>query len=247
MIKVGIGGWNFEPWRGVFYPPGLPQARELEHASRHVSSIEINGTFYRTPSRESFQRWAAETPDDFVFSLKAPRFAVNRRVLAEAGDSIARFFASGVTELGAKLGPILWQLAATKKFDPDDLDKFLALLPPEVDGVRMRHALEVRHASFVTPEFAALAAAHRVAIVFADSDTYPAIADVTGDFIYARLQRTVDDEETGYAAADLDRWAAQARAWEKAAPGGEVFVYMISGAKVRNPAAAMALLERLNP
>lgn len=245
MIRVGIGGWNYQPWRGAFYPEGLAQARELDYASRRVTSIEINGTFYRTPSRDSFRRWAAATPEDFLFALKAPRFAVNRRVLAEAGESIARFFASGVTELGRKLGPVLWQLAPTKTFDPEDIARFLALLPEEADGLRLRHALEVRHPSFLVPEFAALAAAHGVAVVCADSDKYPAIADVTGDFIYARLQRTVEHEPAGYPPALLDRWAAQARAWERTAASGEVYVYMISGAKVRNPAAAMALLQRL--
>jgi uncharacterized protein YecE (DUF72 family) len=260
MIRVGIGGWVYAPWRGVFYPKGLTQARELEHASRNVTSIEINGTFYGTQKPESFRRWAAETPDDFVFSLKAPRFATHRRVLAEAGPSIQRFFASGLSELKSKLGPILWQFPPTKAFDPDDFAAFLALLPKELDGHALRHAVEVRHASFLSPEFIALLRRHAVAVALIESDKHPLIADVTGDFVYARLQDTSEKLATGYPPAALDAWAKRAKTW---AAGGipddpppiagpppkktkrDVFVYMISGAKLRAPAAAMALLERL--
>ena len=173
MIRVGIGGWVFEPWRGEFYPKGLPQAQELSYASRKLTSIEINGTFYRTQKPESFRKWAQETPDDFVFSLKGPQFATNRRVLAEAGESIERFFASGVLELKDKLGPILWQMAPTKKFDPDDFAGFLALLPKELAGRSIRHVVEVRHESFVTPAFVELARKFSVAIVLVESDKHP--------------------------------------------------------------------------
>ena len=260
MIRVGIGGWVFEPWRGEFYPKGLPQAQELFHASRKLTSIEINGTFYRTQKADSFRKWAQETPDDFVFSLKGPQFATNRRVLAEAGDSIERFFASGVLELKSKLGPILWQMAPTKKFDADDFAGFLALLPKERAGTPIRHVVEVRHDSFVTPAFVALARKFSVAIVLVESDKHPLIADVTSDFVYLRLQRTSDKVKTGYAPAALATWAKRAQSW---AAGGapddlptiagqsppktkrDVFVYMISGAKVRAPAAAMALIEKL--
>jgi len=261
MIRVGIGGWTFEPWRGVFYPPGLPQARELQYASRQVTSIEINGTFYGSQKPESFRRWAAETPEGFVFSLKGPRFTVNRRRLAEAGESVERFLSSGVLELGDKLGPILWQLPPTKTFDEDDLGGFLALLPEAVEGRRIRHALEVRHESFRDPRLVELLRPRGVALVFADSDKYPAIADVTADFIYARLQRTVEDEPAGYAPEVLDAWAERFRLWANGGEPGDLprasalpaptaperpcFVYMISGAKVRAPAAATALLERL--
>src|SRR5438067_8143609 len=186
MIKVGIGGWTFEPWRGVFYPKGLPQARELDFASRQVTAIEVNGTFYRTQKPEDFRRWAAETPDDFVFSLKAPRYAVNRRVLAEAEPSIARFIESGIVELKDKLGPILWQFAPTKAFDEKDFSAFLALLPRQFDGRQLRHVVEVRHKSFLVPEFVALARKAAVAIVLADHDTYPLLPDITGDFVYGR-------------------------------------------------------------
>ena len=213
MIRVGIGGWVFEPWRGEFYPKGLPQARELEYASRKLTSIEINGTFYRTQKPDSFRKWAAETPDDFVFSLKGPQFATNRRVLAEAGPSIERFFASGVLELKSKLGPMLWQMAPTKKFDPEDFAAFLALLPQTVDGQTMRHAVEVRHESFRrTGLHRACCASSRSRSVLVDSDKHPLIADVTSDFVYARLQRTSETEKTGYPPARRSSAGPSARA-----------------------------------
>ena len=261
MIRVGIGGWVYEPWRGTFYPKGLPQVRELAHASRSLTSIEINSTFYASQKAASFRRWAAETPDDFVFSLKGPRYTTHRRVLAEAGSSIERFFASGITELKHKLGPVLWQLPPTKAFNPDDFGAFLAFLPRSLDGLTIRHAVEVRHASFMTPDFIALLRKHAVAPVLVDSDKHPMIADVTSDFIYARLQRTTEKMRTGYPPAALDTWAKRAQAFANGdAPADlatlaepsrskskrDVFVYMISGAKVRAPAAAMALIERLN-
>ncbi len=243
MIHVGIGGWTFEPWRGVFYPKGLVQARELEFASRALTSIEVNGTFYGTQKRDSFARWAAETPDGFVFSLKAPRFAVNRRVLADAGPSIERFVAGGVDALGDKLGPVLWQFAATKAFEPEDLARFVALLPARAGDVPLRHALEVRHPSFETEAFLAIARNAGAAVVFADSDRYPSIDASTADFHYARLQMSEDANTTGYTETRIDHWAAQAITWGRG--GKDVFVYFISGAKVRNPAAAMALIARI--
>jgi uncharacterized protein YecE (DUF72 family) len=260
MIRVGIGGWTYEPWRGPFYPPGLRQADELAHASRALTSIEINGTFYRTQTPASFRKWADETPDDFVFALKGPRYATNRGRLAEAGPAIERFFGSGMHELGAKLGPISWQFAPTKKFDPEDFAAFLALLPQEVEGQPVRHALEVRHDSFRDPAFVSMARGASAAIVYADHATYPAIADLTADFVYARLMGCAEEEETGYPPAALDAWAARLKTWSEgaepqdlprvAAPVGkpaprDCFVYFISGAKVRAPAAAGALLGRL--
>jgi len=257
MIRVGIGGWTFEPWRGSFFPDDLPKTRELEYASRKLTSIEINGTYYSTQKPATFRRWSEETPDDFVFSLKAIRFATNRRVLAEGGQSVERFLGSGLTELKAKLGPILWQFAPTKRFEEEDFGAFLSLLPHEQDGVRLRHVVEVRHESFLVPAFVALARQHRVGIVFAHSDKYPGIADVTADFTYARLQSTQEGVATGYTPKEIAGWAGCAKAWEKgevpqglpriderAPPKGkrDVFIYMISGAKVRAPAAAMALI-----
>lgn len=257
MIRAGIGGWNFEPWRGVFYPDGTAKTKELQYASRAVTSIEVNGTFYSTFKPPTFQKWFAETPDDFVFALKANRFAVNRKVLGDAGPSIARFLESGVSELKHKLGPILWQFMHTKKFDPIDCEAFLALLPGEIDGVKLRHAVEPRHDSFKTPQFIALARKYNAAIVFADSAKYPAIPDATGDFVYCRLQETQDDVPTGYKPAAIKTWTEAAKAWQAGGlPKGmaaigkpaakkkrDVFVYFIAGAKVRNPAAAMAFLR----
>jgi uncharacterized protein YecE (DUF72 family) len=260
MIRVGVGGWTYEPWRGTFYPAGLKHADELSYASRHLTTIEINGTFYRTQSAASFRKWRDETPDGFVFSVKGHRAIVNRRNLAEAGEPIEWFFKSGILELGEKLGPVLWQLAPFTKFDADDLGAFLSLLPRRFDGSSAMHVVEVRHTSFLVPQFISLLREHNVAVAYADSDEYPAVADVTADFIYARLQRTEEKIPTGYAPADLDRWAARACRWEsgdapedlpriaeKAAPKKKrpVFVYMISGAKARAPAAAMALIERI--
>jgi uncharacterized protein YecE (DUF72 family) len=258
-IHVGIGGWTFEPWRGSFYPSGLPQKRELEYASRHLTSIEINGTYYGTQKRDSFIRWRDETPEGFVFSLKGPRFTTNRRVLAEAGASVERFLGSGVLELKDKLGPINWQLQPTKQFDAEDFEGFLKLLPPEVDGQRVRHVVEVRHASFVRPEVIALLRRYDVGVVMADHATYPGLHDPTASFVYARLQRASEQEELGYAADALEQWAQRARTWEEGkAPADlplltepersqprDVFIYMINGFKPKAPAAAMALIERL--
>ena len=198
QIRIGIGGWTFEPWRGTLYPEGLVQKRELEYASRKLTTIEINGTFYGSQKPSTFAKWHDETPDDFVFSLKAPRFATNRRVLAEAGESVERFLASGVLELKNKLGPINWQFAPTKQFDADDFEAFLNLLPHKVDGREIRHALEVRHESFRDEAFVALARKHGVAIVMAGDSKYPQIADVTAKFVYARVMGTTEQFAQGY-------------------------------------------------
>ena len=259
-IRIGIGGWTYEPWRGTFYPEKWPQKRELEYASRRLTSIEINGTFYGSQKPESFAKWHDETPDDFVFSLKAPRFATNRRVLADAGDTIARFFAGGVLELKGKLGPINWQLAPGKKFDPADLEAFLKLLPKEAKGRPLRHVIEVRDPSFRSPDFIALVRQHGVAVAIAADSSYPQIADATAPFVYSRIMGTRETAESGYSDAALDLWAARARAWASGAmvddldcvvPQGaagqtrDVYMYVISGHKVANPSAAMALLQRL--
>jgi uncharacterized protein YecE (DUF72 family) len=259
-IYVGIGGWTYEPWRGVFYPKGLPHARELGYAGEHLTSIEVNGTFYRTQTPATFRKWASEVPERFVFSLKGPRYAVNRRVLKEAGDSIKRFLDSGVTELGPRLGPLLWQFTPYKKFDEADFGGFLELLPKTFDGRTLRHVVEVRHDSFKTEGFVALLRKFEVPVVLAEHDTYPAIADVTADFIYARLQKGNEKLKAGYPPKALDSWAARAKVWTQ---GGEpkdlpriakisakkqprdVFVYFIHEAKIRAPAAAMALIEKI--
>jgi uncharacterized protein YecE (DUF72 family) len=260
-IRVGVGGFTFAPWRGTFYPRELPQSRELEYASRRLSAIEINATFYRTQSRASFTRWRTETPDDFVFTLKAPRYATHRTALAQAQPAIERFLESGITELGAKLGALLWSFAPAKRFEPEDFAAFLALLPDGHEGLRLRHALDVRHASFASPQFVALARRHRVAIAFTDSEGTPSFADTTADFVYARLKRTRAEIDTGYSAEEIARWARIARAWadgdeppglprvdsghEERTFARDVFVFFIAGAKERAPAAACALLKRL--
>lgn len=260
-IRAGMGGWTFEPWETSFYPEKLAKAKQLQYASRQVPTIEVNGTYYSSFKPNTFAKWASEAPEDFVFSLKGNRFVTNRRVLAEAGESMMRFLESGVSELGEKLGPILWQFAPTKKFDPEDFGAFLALLPEKQDGVPLRHAVEVRNPSFVVPEFVALARKHNVAIVYADHSTYPAIADVTGDFVYARLQTGHDEIATCYPPSALDAWAARARLWaEGKAPGDlplaapaeavpvkprDVFIYFITSGKVHAPHGAMAFMERV--
>ena len=260
-IYVGVGGWNFPPWRGVFYPKGLTQAKELSYAASHLTSIEINSTFYGSQKPESFRKWARETPDGFVFSVKGPRFATNRRVLAEAGESIQHFLKSGVMELGDRLGPLLWQFAPHKKFDAVDFDAFLDLLPEKHQGRTLRHVIEVRHDSFLVPEFVALLRQHDMAPVYSEHATYPAIADITSDFVYLRLQKGKDTIATGYPPKDLDAWAQRLRSLAmgrvpqdlpqldvknapKPAPR-DVFAYVIHEGKVRAPAAAMELLQRL--
>lgn len=243
MIRIGIGGWNYAPWRGVFYPEGLPQRRELEHASRALSSIEINATYYGSQKPDSFQKWHDETPEDFVFALKGPRFATNRRVLAEAGDSVARFLDSGITCLGAKLGPINWQLAESKAFDAEDFAAFLKLLPETHDGLPLRHAIEARHDSFASEAAVALCRARNIALVQACDSKFPEIAADCADFAYLRLMGTTD-LPLGYPDAALDDWAARAR---RIAAGRDLYLYVISGEKQRNPAAAQALIARLSP
>jgi len=242
-IRIGVGGWVYEPWRGAFYPDRHPQKRELDYASRRLTSIEINGTYYGAQKPESFARWHDETPDDFVFALKAPRFATVRKSLATAGETIGRFVSGGVLELKDKLGPINWQFMPTKAFDPADFEAFLRLLPKSHAGRALRHAVEVRHDSFRSPDFVALARQHGVAIVLAGDSEHPLIDEPTADFTYARIMGTREGEALGYPRTALDAWAKRAKGW--AAGGRDVFLYVISGHKVRNPAAAMALIERV--
>jgi len=259
-IRVGIGGWTYEPWRGTFFPEKWPHKRELEYAASRLSAIEVNGTYYSGFKPATFENWAKAVPDGFVFTLKASRFCTNRKILAEAGESVARFVGQGIVELGDRLGPILWQFMATKKFDAADFGAFLKLLPASHDGVALRHAVQVRHESFAVPEFVALCRTAGVAIVYADSADHPAIADVTGDFVYARLENGVEEQPAGYTPEEIDRWAAVAKTWSAGgAPDGlpyvdmaspakrprETFVFFINGAKVRAPAGAMTLIERL--
>ena len=259
-FHVGIGGWTFEPWRGVFYPDGLPHAKELSYAASHLTSIEINGTFYRTQTPATFRKWASEVPNGFIFSVKGPRFVTHRRDLKEAGDSIRRFVSSGVTELGDRLGPLLWQFPPTKKFDEADFTSFLELLPRDFEGTRLRHVVEVRHASFCVPGFIRLLRRFDTPVVFSEHETYPAIADVTGDFLYLRLQKGDDSIATCYPDGRIAAWADRLRGWlsgkvpadlphietatAKTKPR-DIFVYFIHEGKVRAPAGAMTLIEKL--
>jgi uncharacterized protein YecE (DUF72 family) len=259
-IRIGVGGWTYAPWRGAFYPEKLPQKGELEYMSRQLTSIEINGTYYGSQKPATFAKWRDEAPDGFVFSVKAPRFVMNRDVLASAGNTISRFLTSGVMELKAKLGAINWQFLPTKHFDPADFEAFLKLLPKEAAGRALRHVVEVRHQSFCSVEFISLVREHGVAVVIAGDSTYPQIADATAPFAYARIMGTAAKNKLGYPEAGLKLWAERARAWSSgAAPDGlnyiepqraygkprDVYLYVISGHKVYNPAAAKSLIERL--
>lgn len=260
-VRVGIGGWSYPPWRETFYPADVTKKAELHFASRQLTAIEINSTFYRLQTPAVFAKWRDDTPEDFVFSLKAPRYVMNRRVLAEAGESMGKFLGSGIGELGAKLGPILWQLASTRTFAAGDVEAFFKLLPGKLGKLRLRHAFEVRHESFACEEYVELARQYNVATVFADSHEYPCIADVTGDFVYARLMKTVSTERTGYTKQALGDWVKRLRTWNEGGdPAGlprvagstkknqprDVFAYFISGAKERAPAAAQAVISLLS-
>jgi len=259
-IRVGIGGWTFAPWRGTFYPAQLPKAQELAYAASRLTSIEINGTFYRTQTAATFRKWAKEVPDEFQFAVKAHRYVTHRNVLADAGESIQHFVKSGIGELGVKLGPLLWQFPPQKKFEAVDFRAFLERLPDKLGAHRLRHAVDVRHPSFVTPTFIDLLREFGVAVVFTDHEGYPSIADVTADFVYVRLQKGLDSVPTAYPESELDAWAARAGKWARGEEPGDlscvdgskperkardVFVYFIHEGKVRAPAAAMALIERL--
>ena len=259
-VGVGVGGWTFEPWRDNFFPKGLPHSGELGYASGQLTAIEVNATYYTTLKPASFKRWADETPERFMFSLKASRYATYRRVLAESGESISRFVESGIGELGSKLGPIVWQFMPGKVFDAEDFEAFLSLLPQRIDGNALRHAVDVRNESFMTPEFLALARRYKVTTVFTDAENFPSFADLTGDFVYCRLMLGNAVLPTGYADGALDAWAERSRLWaaggappdlpsleEPHAAGAprDVFIYFINGAKERAPAAATALLNRL--
>ncbi len=244
-IRVGVGGWTYEPWRDNFFPKGLPHSRELQYASGQLTAIEVNGTYYSTFKPATFAKWRDETPPGFVFSLKANRFATNRRQLATAGESITRFCHSGIAELGDKLGPLVWQFMPTKQFDAADFEAFLALLPRSVAGMALRHVLDVRHESFLDPGFLPLARRYGCTAVHTDSDKFPAIADDASDLAYIRLMRSEADCPTGYAPQVLEQWARGAQAWVAKGPAHQAFVFVINGAKERAPAAAQELIRRL--
>lgn len=260
-IRAGIGGWTFDAWEGTFYPDDLPKKRQLEYASSKLRTIEVNGTYYRGQTPATFAKWAEESPDGFVFAIKGNRFVTNKKALVEAGESMGKFFAQGLEELGPKLGPIVWQFAPTKKFEPEDFEGFLRLLPETHAGLKLRHVLEVRNDSFLAPDFPPLARKYNAAICYAHHHDYPEIADVTADFVYARLQKGEDSIATAYSEPDLDAWARRAQTW---AEGGQpddlpladpshkpkaeprdVFLYIIHEGKIRAPQGAMALQQRV--
>ncbi|WP_342359971.1 DUF72 domain-containing protein [Terrarubrum flagellatum] len=260
-IRIGIGGWNFEEWRGTFYPKGLSQKKELEYASSKLTSTEVNATYYGSQKPETFAKWREETPDGFVFALKASRFCTNKKVLAEAAPSIEKFFAQGLLELKEKLGPINWQFMETKKFDPKDFEAFLKLLPKSIEGRDIRHAVEVRNPGFGNPEFIDMLRSYGVALIYTDKEDFPNLADITAPFVYARLQRMSEKMKDGYAPKALDEWASRAKEWasggapkdlpyvgspEKKPPKSrDAFVYFINGFKPKAPFAAMAAIERV--
>ncbi|MDE1158615.1 MAG: DUF72 domain-containing protein [Neorhizobium sp.] len=261
-IRTGIGGWTFDAWEGTFYPEKLAKKRQLEYAASKLEVIEVNGTYYGSQKPETFAKWASEVPDGFIFSLKASRFTTNRKVLADAGESMEKFLNQGIVELGDHLGPILWQFAPTKRFEPDDFEAFLKLLPNTLEGLALTHVVEVRHDSFKVPEFVALLQKYKVAPVCAEHFDYPMIADVTADFVYARLQKGSDDIPTCYADADMNAWGKRLKTW---AEGGvpddlplidetrkvetkprDVFAFFIHEGKVNAPQGAMAMQELLS-
>ncbi|HVM23691.1 MAG TPA: DUF72 domain-containing protein [Sphingomicrobium sp.] len=242
-IRVGIGGWTYAPWRGTFYPDNLPQKRELEYASRQFGAIEINATFYGRQSAQSWAAWAAAVPDGFQFAVKGSRYCVTRPNLADAEEGLSVYFAQGMAALRDKLGPILWMLAARRQFDREDIAGFLKLLPQKLDGIPLRHVIEPRHESFRDEKFFQLCRDHDAAIVFGDDDEFPCIDADTASFAYARLQRMREQVPTGYDDAALDAFAQRARKWR--GQGRDSYIFMINGAKIRAPAAALALHERL--
>ena len=242
-VRIGIGGWTYPPWRGVFYPDKLPQAKELEYASRQMSAIEINATFYGRQKPKSWEAWEKVAPEGFQFAIKGSRFCVMRSRLCEGAEGVGNFFAQGFAALGPKLGPILWQFAGRRKFDRDDMAGFIDLLPEKLEGITLRHAIEPRHESFRDEKFFELCRARNIAVVFEDSNEYPCIEADTADFAYARLQRMNEEVPTGYDNGALDGFAERARQWLK--QGRDAYVFMINGAKVRAPAAALALQDRL--
>ncbi|WP_115528468.1 MULTISPECIES: DUF72 domain-containing protein [Xanthomonas] len=261
-IHVGIGGWVYAPWRaGMFYPDGLVQRRELEYASRQVTAIEINGTYYGAQKPATYAKWRDDVPPGFVFSAKAPRRITQSRTLAGTKAQVDDFV-GGIVELGATLGPLVWQFEQGHRLQADDLEAFLALLPQRAGGRTLRHVLEIRDPAAVNASLLALVRRHGVATVFTDSDEHPSFADLSTDFVYARLMRSQARLHAGYPAPALKRWAERIQAWRRgddpadlphidSTPQAtntprEVFVFFISAAKERNPAAAMALLKELS-
>lgn len=239
QIRIGTSGWVYPEWRGAFYPRGLPHRLELEHLAGQVNSVEINGSFYSLRSPANYRSWAARTPDDFVFAVKGPKLVTHTRRLHGVEEALTAFFDSGVRELGAKLGPILWQLPPSLHFDADLVTAFLEALPRRP----VRHAIEARHRSFGGPAFLELLRAHDVAVVIADSACrYPVIDEVTTDFVYVRLHGDQELYASDYSAEALDRWAHKIEAW---AADRDTHVYFDNTMRGAAPRNAIALANRL--
>lgn len=241
-IRVGIGGWSYAPWRETFYPEGVTAKKELPYAASKLTAIEINSTFYRNPGSQTFRKWAEDTPDDFQFAVKAPRFATSRKDPSQIGEAVDWFVDGGVLELGCKLGPINWQFRAGRPFDPDYFKAFLKALPRRKGKRTLRHAIEVRHPSFRSDEFYDLLRRYECALVAADAPDWTMDDIDAADFAYVRLQQSAASCKTGYPPKALRKWADTLNTW---AQRRDVFAFFISGAKERNPAAAHALIARL--
>lgn len=284
VVRIGVSGWRYPPWRGVFYPKGLPQRRELHFIGETFGAVEINGTFYGLQKPDFFESCAAEVPDDFVFAVKGSRFITHNKKLNDIEAPLANFLAQGLLRLGNKLGPLLWQLPPSFRFDAERLERFLAMLPHDTDAMArlarkhdarvrgraavtpktdlaVRHAVEIRHESFVDARFIALLRKHDVALVCTDSVGWPRLTDVTSDFVYCRLHGSEELYASGYDDASLDRWAdwvvawagggepnAVARVTDRPPPkraGRDVFVFFDNDAKVRAPYDALGLTARV--
>ncbi len=241
-IRVGVGGWSFDPWDETFYPAGLSKAKQLSHMSRTLTAIEVNATYYSSFKRDTFAKWRDTAPDGFVFSLKAHRFSTVRKTKEDMQKSTAMFLDQGITQLKDKLGPINWQFPATRKFDAEYFALFLSVLPKEKDGLELHHALEVRGSGFEAPAFHELLSKHGATVAYVEDDAFPKVRHEGSDFAVARLMQSQADEPAGYNKKDIDRIAKVATEWSAKQ---DVFVFFISGAKERNPAAAMALQEKL--
>jgi len=241
-IRVGVGGWSFEPWDETFYPAGLSKAKQLEYASRKMTAVEVNATYYSSFKPETFAKWRDATPDGFMFSLKAHRFSTVRKTKEDMKKSIDLFLGQGITQLKDKLGPINWQFPGTRKFEREYFEMFLSQLPKEKDKVPLRHALEVRNPTCTDPAFLDLLTKHGATVVYAEDDEFPKIRHEGSSFAVARLMQSKSDVASGYGKADIDRFTKMTTDWAKKQ---DVFCFFISGAKERNPAAAMALQEKL--
>lgn len=241
-VRVGVGGWSFDAWDETFYPPGLSKAKQLQYMSRTLTAVEVNATYYSSFKPDTFAKWRDETPDGFMFSLKAHRFSTVRKTRDDMAKSTALFLDQGITQLKEKLGPINWQFPGNRKFDREHFSNFISVLPKEKDGLALRHAFEVRGTGYDDPAFYELVDRAGIAVVYAEDDAFPKLAPGKAKFTVARFMQSQADEANGYPKKEMDRVAKLAADWAKR---GDTYVFFISGAKERNPAAAMALQQKL--